>query len=310
MNQQPTFNWQKPGDLNASTASSAFGRSGFNASQQQQQQQSQSQIQQQQQQVINNIAPSVMDQLRKIKESWDPQSPNCAFQHYFYSKVPADQALLYSKPPGQDQEKWDQAVANRPDSSSVPVLAVGFSDLQKRVELQANQVAAYRARMHEINDKLDELSTRHDLYTTVKTVEMKARYAKLVHRTLSLAAKIQVLKGRGYVLRPDEEVLKKKLEQLNYQIDDPAVYGRINEVWARMSVLREKARALKEQMTENNTPKFTLDWDRDDEQLEKLAKILKAQQTGIAFLAKILKTDTETVEKLIEQLEKDRSSKH
>ncbi|CAN6674301.1 hypothetical protein TRVA0_051S00672 [Trichomonascus vanleenenianus] len=330
MNTQPSFSWSKQGDTFATSqfrpgASVAnpqqqqqqqFQQSAFQQQQQQQFQQStfQQQQQQQQQQQLTNISPSVTDQLGRIKEGWDPTSPNCAFQYYFYNKVPVEQALLYTKPPGQSQEKWDKAIASRPDNSSVPVLAVGFSDLQKRVALQENTVLSYRARMHEINSKLDELTTRHDLHTTVKIVEMKARHSNLVHKTLSLAAKIQVLKNRGFVLKPEEEVLKQQLEQLNKQIDDPAVFGRINEVWARMTVLREKARALKEQMeayrrTNGGGSGSTIDWERDDEQLEKLAKVLKAQQTGIAYLAKILSSDTEEVEKLLKALEEKNSSK-
>ena len=90
-------------------------------------------------------------------------------------------------------------------------------------------MAAYRQRMHEINSKLDELTTRHDLYTSVKVQEMKTRHSKLSQRTLSLAVKLpSTLRNRGFVLRPEEEVLKNKLEQLNKQIVDPAVFGRIN----------------------------------------------------------------------------------
>jgi nuclear pore complex protein Nup54 len=261
-------------------------------------------------QQLSNISPSVVDQLQKIKESWDPTSEKCAFQHYFYNNVPPDQALLYIKPPGQDQGIWDEAIKNRPDNSSVPVLAVGFTDLQKRVSLQQAQVNAYRVRMHEINNKLNELSTRHDLYTTVKIAEMKTRHAKIVQRTLSLAVKIQVLKSRGYVLRPDEEVLKQKLEQLNKEIDDPAVFGRINEVWARMRVLRERAQAFDKQIQEFNMSRTSsLDWERDEEQLDKLAKILKAQQVGIAYLAKILTTDSEQVDGQLKALEEKQIEK-
>jgi nuclear pore complex protein Nup54 len=215
--------------------------------------------------------------------------------------VPQDQAMLYAKPQGHDPEKWDKAIQDRPDSSSVPVLAIGFNDLQKRVALQESQVAAYRQRMHEINSKLDELTTRHDLYTSVKVQEMKTRHSKLSQRTLSLAVKLQVLRNRGYVLRPEEEVLKNKLEQLSKRIVDPAVFGRINEIWARMSVLREKAMLLKESVNEYG--RLSLDWERDDEQLEKLAKVLKAQQTGITYLTKILTADSQKAEEMIKSLE-------
>uniref|UniRef100_A0A060T2K0 ARAD1A09020p n=1 Tax=Blastobotrys adeninivorans TaxID=409370 RepID=A0A060T2K0_BLAAD len=254
---------------------------------------------------------SVQDQVQRVVEAWDPSSPNCAFQHYFYNKVPSDQVMLYQKPPNHSQEKWDAAIAARPDNSSVPVLAVGFSDLQKRAALQEVQVAAYRQRMHEIDKKLDYLTTRHDLHNTVRAAEMKARHEKLVQRTLALAAKIQVLKARGFVLRPDEEMLKKRLEQLNREIDDPAVFGRINEVWARLTVLRDRAQnggtfatngsAQGANGTVASRPAPSLDWERDKDQLEKVAHILRGQQKGIAFLSQVLQEDIKEADKVLER---------
>lgn len=60
--------------------------------------------------------PSVADNIERIRAAWDRDSPQCAFQYYFYNRVPAEQALLYQKPPNHDQAKWDRAVANRPDN--------------------------------------------------------------------------------------------------------------------------------------------------------------------------------------------------
>jgi nuclear pore complex protein Nup54 len=288
MNSQPSFSWSRPNDtlLQSQTANNqSINRSNNPLSPGQ----------------AAAVHANVTDNLQKIKEAFDPTSPNCAFQYYFYNKVPVDQAMLYSKPPNQSQDKWDEAISKRPDASSIPVLAVGFSDLQKRAALQNNQVAAYRGRMHEINNKLDELGTRHDIYTTVKAAEIKNRHRKLIHRTLALAVKIQVLKSRGFVLRPDEELLKQTLENLNAQIDDPAVFGRINEVWARMGVLREKAKAL-EQTYKQSSKLMSASY--DEEQLEKFSKILIEQQKGIAYMANVLGKDIEQVEQWIGDLEK------
>lgn len=248
--------------------------------------------------------PSVQAQLTRIKDGWDPTSPNCAFQHYFYNRVPQDQVPFYQMPQGQSPEKWDKAVAERPYDSCVPVLAVGFTDLQKRTKLQEQQVTAYRVRMHEVNSKLDELTNKHDLVTTVKIAEMRARHQRLVNRTVALAAVTQVLRNRGYVLKPEEEVLRKNLEELYARVTDPAVFGRINEIWARMSVLREQARHATDALTKKAPDGTILTWERDEETLEQLAKILKAQQTGIAFLAKVLKEDMADVEAKISSLEK------
>lgn len=276
---------------------------GFGQQQQMQQQQQQAgfgQLTKQNQ----PSGPSVQAQLTRIKDGWDPTSPNCAFQFYFYNRIPLDDIPYYQMPQGQSPEKWDKAVAERPYKSSVPVLAVGFTDLQKRTKQQEQQVGVYRVRMHEVNNKLDELTNKHDLVTTVKIAEMRARHQRLVNRTVALAAVTQVLRNRGYVLKPEEEVLRKNLVQLNDKVTDPAVFGRINEIWARMSVLREQARHATDSQSKKAPDGTILTWERDEETLEQLAKILKDQQTGIAFLAKVLKEDMAEVENKITSLEK------
>lgn len=329
--QQPTFSWSKPSDqastnnslslqsnnnsangAGAATTQPLFNNMAANSNaaplavtlfQKQQQQTS---------------GPLVIDQIEKIKDSWDPTSPQCALQYFFYNKVGTQQALLYQKPAGIEQARWDAAMAARPDDAHVPVHVVGFADLEKRVARQEATVLVYRQRMHEINDKLNQLSSRHDLHTLVKTAQMQARHQRLIQRTLALAARLQVLRQRGFVLKPDEEVLKRELERLNQQVDDPAVFGRINEIWARLTVLRERAQALNQRVDEHDQlssvvaaasksslGSSSLDW--NDEQLEKLAKVLKAQQVGIAYLADVLQTDTAKVESIIDkQLQQQR----
>ncbi|KAK9447752.1 nucleoporin complex subunit 54-domain-containing protein [Limtongia smithiae] len=248
--------------------------------------------------------PSIPDQLAKIKNAWDPQSPECSFQYYFYNRVPAEQAALYAKPVSHDQARWDAAIAARPDATSVPVLAVGFADLQRRVNVQEQQVVAYRTRMHEINEKLTELIARHDLYNTVQVEKSKARHAALAQRTLRLAAKMQVLKSRGYALRPEEEALRRAFEDMGQQLRDPAVFGKTNELWARVAVLRERIRQLSRPGgVAGEISTSGIDWERDEEQLEKIARILKGQQEGLVYLAEVLREDTEEVEKIYTHLQ-------
>ncbi|KAK9477810.1 nucleoporin complex subunit 54-domain-containing protein [Lipomyces japonicus] len=246
-------------------------------------------------------APSIAEQLQRIKNSWDPSSPDCAFQYYFYNKVPAEQAALYVKPANQDASKWEAAVARRPDAGSVPVLACGFSDLSRRVEQQERQVAAYRARMHDINAKLVELIARHDLSTTVKTAELRAKHVQVAHRTMRLARKIEVLRSRGYALRPAEEDLRRQLEILIRAVEDPAVFGKMNEVWARLSVVRDRVAEVANGGSDPQQQlqqQAAIEWD-DEEGIEKIARILKAQQAGLVYLAEILRTDREEVETMI-----------
>ncbi|GAO46319.1 hypothetical protein SAICODRAFT_71189 [Saitoella complicata NRRL Y-17804] len=246
--------------------------------------------------------PSLTDQLQKIQSAWDPRSPDCAFQYYFYNKVGVEQAALYAKPAGHDQAKWDKAVAERPDNTVVPALANGFDDLKKRMDLQENQVNAYRARMHEIVTKLTDLSNKHDLHTSVKTAEARARHASLAQRVLSLAAKVQTLKNRGFNLRPEEEALRLKFEALNKQMNDPAVFGQINEYWARMTSMRERARQIKEESKKTGW-NSSINWAQDEKQLEKISKILADHQTGIAHVSDVLKEDLREVDEIMTKIE-------
>lgn len=150
--------------------------------------------------------------------------------------------------------------------SSVPVLANGFLDLDKRVKIQENQVNVFRHRLHEIQSKLSALQSRHDLITSIKQEDCRRRHTALARRALSLAAKVQVLKNRGYALQTDEELLKKRLEGLARQVGDPAVRGRVNEIWARMMVVSEQARKMEE-----SVGKVDIVWDQ--KQLETAGRV-------------------------------------
>lgn len=150
--------------------------------------------------------------------------------------------------------------------SSVPVLANGFFDLDKRVKIQENQVNVFRHRLHEIQSKLTALQSRHDLVTSIKQEDCRRRHVALARRALSLAAKVQVLKNRGYALQTDEELLKKRLEGLARQVGDPAVRGRVNEIWARMLVVSEQARKMEE-----SVGKVEIVWDQ--KQLETAGRV-------------------------------------
>jgi hypothetical protein len=130
----------------------------------------------------------------------------------------------------------------------VPVRANGFKDLDLRVKSQEKQVLLFRTELHNIQEKLNAIQSRHDLTTSIKLEDCRRRHVALARRALSLAAKVQVLKNRGYALQPEEETLKKRLEGLAKLVQDPAAAGRMNEIWARMMVVQEKARAMEESM--------------------------------------------------------------
>lgn len=255
---------------------------------------------------------SVESELLHIKSAYDPSSPECAFAFYFYNAVPAEQAALYVKPPTEERSAWDRAVANRPSPSCVPALATGFGDLEKRVKLQEMQVMQYRSRLHEINNKLTELASRHDLHTAVHIQQTQARHAALAQRAIALAGKVQVLKSRGYALRGDEEAMKRKFSDLLKQANDPAVFGRVNEIWARMTLLRDRAAQMEQERETEGVWRLGIDWEKDETQLELFAKVLSSTKEGTQKIIEVTAEDEKRLHETEQAyaLEKERSRGH
>lgn len=108
-------------------------------------------------------------------------------------------------------------------------------------------VSALYQRVNEINESLRQRIEDHDLKFTVRTMEARRRHIALSRRTLALATKVQVLRNRGYALDGAEEELKTKLSKLQQTTQDPVLAGRQEELWARMTVVRERAGMLKEE---------------------------------------------------------------
>jgi nuclear pore complex protein Nup54 len=98
-----------------------------------------------------------------------------------------------------------------------------------------------RARLHDINECLSNRLATHDTNTTNRTRQARQKHQALSRRCLALATKVQVLRNRGYALDRTEEELRQKLLELEKQALDPNLNGRQEEIWARLTVLRERA---------------------------------------------------------------------
>ncbi|KAF3918885.1 hypothetical protein ABW20_dc0103684 [Dactylellina cionopaga] len=236
-------------------------------------------------------ASLVAGQVQRVWDAWNVSSPGCQFQTYLYNQ--ADNEVVansYEPGQGEDKLKFDAAMRKRPNPKAVPVLVRGFNDLQLRMQQQENQIVIYRATLHGINNRLIELSRNHDLKTTIKLAEAVSRHQQLAHRTLSLSAKVQVLKNRGYALQPEEDQLRKRLETLMKTVSDPGVNGRMNEIWARMQIINQKARQMENEINEMSVTV-------DPEHIQKMATVLQTHEKGIKGLREELQRLEETFEK-------------
>jgi nuclear pore complex protein Nup54 len=74
--------------------------------------------------------PSIETRLEKIKNAWDPNSPQCRFQTYFYNVVDLSggrSTSMYGRPPGgTDETAWTKAVRENPESDKY-VLIISLS---------------------------------------------------------------------------------------------------------------------------------------------------------------------------------------
>ena len=212
---------------------------------------------------------------------WDPANPQCVFQTYFYNQVNEEHAPYYSPGPDEDESKWEEALKNKPSAGSIPVIARGPYQVGKRMETQWIWLQGIRSRLHELNEKLTARLQAHDLQYTARTEEARRKHILLSRRCLSLAGKVQMLRSRGYALEGAEEQLKTKLLALERTAYDPVLSGQQEEIWARMSVLRERAQLLK-----NETEKLAreaagkADNPLDDEQMRRIEKVCNITDTG------------------------------
>lgn len=183
-------------------------------------------------------------QMMIVKDKWEPVNRTSPFRTYLYNNVGEDSAPFFQPGPDDDESKWEEALRQRPNAGYVPVLVKGFWEIGKRAQRQKDFLTIMQTRLHEINNCLTDLLSRHDLKISVKIADCRRKHIVLSQRCLSLAAKTQVLRNRGYAMDDAEEELKKKLTQLERAVFDPSLNGRAEEIWARMLAIRERSKLL------------------------------------------------------------------
>ncbi len=222
--------------------------------------------------------------MKIVKEKWDPNSLNSPLRTYLYQRVDEQNAPFYQPGPGEDPNKWEEAVTKRPGPDCVPALARGFWDIGKRAQRQREFIEKINIRLHDINQSLDAQSQLHLQNVAARLTECRRKHIVASHRTLALAAKIQILRNRGYVMDNAEEELKMKLSRLEREVFDPTLNGREQEIWARMLGIRERARRLQKEM--NKTSPAANEEPALDE-----STVQAAKKVRLYFLPKISSTN-------------------
>ncbi|KAL6234456.1 hypothetical protein BDW75DRAFT_212267 [Aspergillus navahoensis] len=230
-------------------------------------------------------------QMAIVKDKWDHTNRNSPFRTYLYNSVGEGNAPFYQPGPQDDETKWEDALRQRPGPDCVPVLVRGFWELGKRAQRQKDFLTMMQTRLHEINNCLTELLSRHDLKISVKVADCRRKHLVLSKRCLALAAKTQVLRNRGYAMDEAEEELKKKLAQLERSVFDPTLSGRSEEIWARMLAIREHSTRLQAEMEQAGSGAAAQAEDELDEAtMKKAKKVLDDYHAQIQHLQKELES--------------------
>ncbi|KAL4978372.1 nucleoporin complex subunit 54-domain-containing protein [Aspergillus desertorum] len=250
---------------------------------------------------VTGVHRTVPMQMAIVKDKWDYTNRTSPFRAYLYNSVGEGNAPFYQPGPQDDETKWEDALRQRPGPDCVPVLVRGFWELGKRAQRQKDFLTMMQTRLHEINNCLTELLSRHDLKFSVKIADCRRKHLVLSKRCLALAAKTQVLRNRGYAMDEAEEELKKKLAQLERSVFDPTLSGRSEEIWARMLAIREHSTRLQAELERAGSGAAAqADDELDEATMKKAKKVLDDYHAQIQHLQKEL----ESVKKDFEEASK------
>lgn len=102
--------------------------------------------------------------------------------------VPTNEVHLYVRPQNQDEQLWNEAQRKNPDPTTlVPVLAIGFDDILKRMEIQSKQLELHQEKLRETADRLASVQRQYELGTLVKLEEHKRRHTEFTQRLLRVS---------------------------------------------------------------------------------------------------------------------------
>ncbi|KAM0426199.1 hypothetical protein ACHAPT_008549 [Fusarium lateritium] len=229
----------------------------------------------------------ILEQMKLVTEKWDAANPNCVFKYYFYNKVEESHVPYFRPQPHEDPREWEEALQNKPAPGFMPVLCAGYANAADRLKAQKRAVSELNTRLHQINSSLDAILQRHELETEVRAVAARRRQTTISERCLALAARVQVLRNRGYALSGDEDDLNSRLQTLEREVQDPAVGAREEELWSRLIVLRGYADQLNKEM---DKPSGTEGGRIDPEHEAKAKKVLEDYEKQIQHIKRELES--------------------
>lgn len=162
--------------------------------------------------------------------------------------------------------------------SLVPVLALGFEDVKKRVDAQAANAAGQQQQLtvsaqpimvcwsviwpnsglytQELASRLEAIAQKHTLTTSVRAQKAAQAQTQIKQRITALVQHLHFMipTVRSSSIRPEEEALRAALESIDEELKRPGGLGRmkgkLSELWTAVGALgamRERARKAGEE---------------------------------------------------------------
>ncbi|RCH86537.1 hypothetical protein CU098_009303 [Rhizopus stolonifer] len=217
--------------------------------------------------------------------------------------VPENEVHLYVRPQNQDEQLWNEAMRRNPDPKKfVPVLAIGFDDILKRMEVQSNQAELHQEKLKETSERLQSVQRQYMLGTLVKLEEHKRRHTDLTQRLLRLLRYSSVLRYKGFPLNTDEEATIQQLAQLAESNESP------EQLNAKMIALWNRLQSLKAQTSQDRDSKYEVWRTVSEEDTNIIAKVLSDEHHGIKHITSILKSDGKELEAIEDGLKECRNT--
>ncbi|CAO3625218.1 unnamed protein product [Cunninghamella echinulata] len=248
---------------------------------------------------LSEMSPeNIWQALALMKSWWDPQSPNCKFKTYFYNMVAPQEVHLYQRPPNQDQKAWDDAQKRNPDPSCmVPVLAVGFTDIEKRMEVQKLTSEAHKAKLAELDQRMKKIQLSNIQENAMRLMEAKRQYMELTQRVIKFLKHTQVLRHKGLSITHEEEVMRTSFETIQDQLQrSEQIRGTFSQMWAQLQLIKESGRKY-------GSIDGVDEWDSvSSSHVEEITKILNEQQRGIQHIIDVVQKDLKQVDTIQQNL--------
>lgn len=143
---------------------------------------------------------------------------------------------LYNRPANVlNDSVWEKAVRENPDPSCfVPVVAIGFDDIRERVEAQSKTSTEQQQKLADLKTRLADLAMKHSVSNVARLQKASVGMTQIVHRLLRLIQHLHLLipAVRSSAIRPEEEALRGRLEEIEDELRKGRVGAKVNELWA------------------------------------------------------------------------------